>query len=976
MHHVRFRRNALALAMAGALLLPLSAMAQSTSSSNPASAQPKTLKEITVLGSLIPRAQIEGAAPVQVVTGAQIKAQGYTTLFQFIQSLPQTSGDSDFYNRPSTWGNTAVNARTVDLRGIGPQFTLLMVDGIPVVDYPMPENATFGHFDIQNAANIPLGMIDRIEILATGASAIYGSDAMAGVINIILKKQYQGDDLSLKMGGDTRGGQNYGNFTWTGGHAGNKWHIVYNFEHENRSPLWGMDRPGYDAADDAGFGSWNAADRMFGYQYDVAGAVGSYLRNGAGTYITPPPGSCESFPSFIRAQSHTVATKGDQVGAVTNNGSFCAQPAVFQDWVLEPGIRNNSFYVGGDYELTPNVDAYASAALYLTHGWSQTQLPGYGFGTPFYDAGSGQVISGFARQFTVAEIGNMAATYDNEKYWDVRAGLKGGFLDNRFNWNLQLASQKYIVHEDYTAFDTTAYQNFFLGQQLGAHTVTGADAPNVCGKGIASCEVPVYDLNQQALWFPITPGQYATFGASGEDKAYSLRDDATFNINGDLFNVPWADQSVGWGAVLEADHEEFGLNPDPALSATFQNPFGSDNEGGGTRMHYALGTEFRVPIVKTLTWDIAGRVDKYHDHSIADIARTWKTGLEWRPYRGLLLRGTYGTNFRAPGLDDIYLKDSVATVGDFADPLQCIQTHNTACNDFQHPASEYFDNLSGGNTNLLPMTGRSWTYGFVWDIPHVQGLSVQADYWRLVIDNEIEWIGLDQALTDEAGCRTGLQVSGAPYTAHPLGSAYCQEAIANVTRDAAGNITQVRTGPINEAYQSISGVDGAIHYNWTTENLGAFRFTLNYTDNLTWFSRTLASDPLINTRNQHVESRITAQLNWLRGPWNVTLYGLRWGGVEANNYNGCQVLPNGIQPQLGDSQCRIFQGNIAPWYIFSTAVSYQFDKRVRMTLNVANLFNKIGSIPFYSGGFEFVSGAQGDDYTGRQVFLTINYKLD
>src|SRR6185312_13245352 len=131
-----------------------------------------------------------------------------------------------------------------------------------------------------------------------------------------------------------------------------------------------------------------------------------------------------------------------------------------------------------------------------------------------------------------------------------------------------------------------------------------------------------------------------------------------------------------------------------------------------------------------------------------------------------------------------------------------------------------------------------------------------------------------------------------------------------------------------EAYVSRSGIDAAVNYNLQTDDWGRFNFQLNYTDYLTNFSRTLASDPLVNRRNQNVETRMTATASWMKGPWDVTLYGLRYGGVEANN---------------------------APWIIWSAAVGYQFDKRVKMTLNVNNIFNKIGTISQYAGGFQFIS---------------------
>ncbi len=242
--------------------------------------------------------------------------------------------------------------------------------------------------------------------------------------------------------------------------------------------------------------------------------------------------------------------------------------------------------------------------------------------------------------------------------------------------------------------------------------------------------------------------------------------------------------------------------------------------------------------------------------------------------------------------------------------------------------------------------------------------------------NHIHWISLGTPLTAEAGCRTGLQVGGAPYTAHVPGSAYCNEAIANVVRDASGNIVAVLTGPINEAYVARSGIDGSVDYNLETDHWGAFHFELNYTNYLTNYSRTLASDPLVNTRAQNVITHMTGSVHWNRGPWNATLYGLRYGGVRDNNYGGCETLPNGIQPSLGDAQCVIHDGHIKPWVIYSASVGYQFDKRVRMTLNVNNIFNKIGSISYYAGGFQFISTAQGQDYAGRQIYLAINYKLD
>ncbi|HJU07350.1 MAG TPA: TonB-dependent receptor [Rhodanobacteraceae bacterium] len=955
-----FCPRVLAAALSFAVLTPLGVSAQDQ---NPSSAQPtQTLQKIVVTGSRIPRSQKEGQAPVTVVTGAQIKAQGYTTLHEFLDSIPQAAS-TDFASRPSTWGSTAVNARTLNLRGLDPDHTLLLVNGIRMVDYPQAQNGGGEHYSFQNYANIPTGMIDRVEILPTGASAIYGSDAVAGVVNVILKKEYQGDDLQVQVGGATRGGRKFGDINFLGGHSGDKWHVVYNLEHTNRSPLWGSDRPWTDSEADAGYGVWSPSARMFGYHtYD---AISLYDVNG--NYVTPPAGSCNQFPNFALGHYQTIATSGDEVtGPVTDHGYYCTQPALFRNWVLTPGLRSNDGYIAGEYDLSNNLQLYASAGLWDTVGTSNTELPFLypmgGLPNNFYDKTTGQIITNYLRQLTKAELGYAGNTQDREQYWDIRAGLRGGLFDNRFSWDFSLDSQKYIVHEDYTGLNEQGMFDFFFGPQLGTTVIDGTT-------------YPVYALNADRYWNPITPAEYSTFGVAGTNSAYTTMQQATFTVNGDLFDIPWDQQPVGWAAVLEGNQQTWTLNPDPrGNTTTFGDPFQDYNSGAGSRTRYAFGTEFRIPLFSTFTWDISGRADKYNDASSADVARTWGTGFEWRPGGGWLFRGGYGTNFHAPDMMAIYSNASASTVGIYADPLECIQTHDTTCQATQH--STYFTLYSNGGPNLVPETGHGWTYGFVWDIPGVEGLSVSADYWHLGVNNEIKWIGQDQVLTDEAGCLTGLTITGAPYTAHPIGSPYCLQAIADVKRDANGNILSVQTGPINEAQLYVGGIDASLDYGFETQNWGGWHLRIDYTDYLSYKERVLASDPLLNTRYQNVESKVTGSVNWKKGPWDATLYGLRWGGVRAPNYGGCEVLPNGIIPSVGDPQCTIYKENVPIWIIWSTAVGYRFNDRVKLTLNVSNIFDKVGKIPYYAGGFEFIPRNQGADYTGREVFLRLDYKID
>jgi iron complex outermembrane receptor protein len=189
------RKHAMVCSIQLALLsMAAPALAQSTSQG-----QPQQLDTIQVTGSRIPRAQVEGPAPVTVVTAEQIKSAGFTSVPDVLRSLSQNSGSVQGQQN-TTGAQSTPGAQAVDLRGLGPNHTLVLVNGRRIADFPLPLN---GRSNFTDVGNIPLGMIDRIEVLTGSASAVYGSDAMAGVINFILKKSTDGTTFDYRFG-DTR----------------------------------------------------------------------------------------------------------------------------------------------------------------------------------------------------------------------------------------------------------------------------------------------------------------------------------------------------------------------------------------------------------------------------------------------------------------------------------------------------------------------------------------------------------------------------------------------------------------------------------------------------------------------------------------------------------------------------------------------------------------------------------------------------
>ena len=238
------------------LLLGATAFAVAISVSQPAFAQDAAAAEaapadeatssadtqaIVVTGSRIRRDEFTAAEPITVITAEEIKATGLNTIQEVLSTLTVNTGDVD--NEMTTGGWTP-NAAFINLRGMGPGYTLILVNGRRMADYPQ---AYGGNSNAVSTSSIPAGAVARIEVLSGGASAIYGSDAVAGVINIITKENYEGDEVRLKLGTTTRGGGDSGQIQWTGGRSGNKWSVTYGAEYFKRDPIMGDQREFMDS---------------------------------------------------------------------------------------------------------------------------------------------------------------------------------------------------------------------------------------------------------------------------------------------------------------------------------------------------------------------------------------------------------------------------------------------------------------------------------------------------------------------------------------------------------------------------------------------------------------------------------------------------------------------------------------------------------------------------------------------------------
>ncbi|WP_082723420.1 TonB-dependent receptor plug domain-containing protein [Lysobacter capsici] len=974
MSHSTVRRSALTCALLSVLFAPHARAAdaqpdpsadqslaeQSQAEPAPSSDQagnarkPTEIDKVTVTGSRIKRAEIEGPAPVFTITAAQIEKEGFNTVYDALTTLTEAMGtvESDI-----AWGQHTVNASPLNLRNMGPGRSLLLINGRRVVDYPLPYQ---GKSNFANFNNIPTAIVERIEVLASGASAIYGSDAVAGVINVILKKEFQGDQVKIRGGTSTRGGRDAMDLSWAGGRSGDNWSVTYALQYFKREALPAGERPFMDSDFDAPPRSLNPQDRTTG----ILPSTGIRMLNtDTGMRLAPPPGACDQFGGEFFLQNRRTYNRNSNT--INNTGWQCGQSAVFQHWTLRNGSEDRSGYLYANYDFENGMQGWATLGVWSSRGTNMTFMPAWSSSGSYFDRGVGANLD-LVRYFTPQEIGGAenGYTHSDELSWDVSAGLRGKFGD-RFDWDFSIGRAEYRVDEKFPAVLTAEADRFFLGANRDR-------------------------VDQGRLWNPISPQDYASITTRGKNRAESWLTSANFIVSGDLFEG-WAGP-IGFAGQFEAAKQGYRLAPDA-------NTLGDDRRyeqtanidlGSGSRNHYAAGVEFKIPLLKSLTASVAGRYDKY-DAVSGDAASTYNAGLEWRPFSNLLVRGTYATSFRAPDMHFVYATPSTS-VSDQTDYLNCLragqQGNCTWDSGFKVEDAEI---SRQGTPNLKYETGNSWTAGFVWDI--ADGLSVSTDYWRIELEDEIDDIGADDVLLDEAYCLTGKTPTGERRVSPPS-SDRCKLQLSRVTRGAdpdgagplLGPVTEIRTGPINRAARNVEGIDASLKYRFSTARWGDFSVGLNYTNLLKLETQSDGSAEMEDKRTDEPRSKFRGSVNWQRDKWNATVYADRVGSVPSVRFGGCREFADGYVPSSDDcvdndaasptfgQKTGKYYGRVGPAITWNLSAGYQITDKAKVNVYVSNVFDEVNEDKDpYKKDFAFIADRIFSP-VGREV--AIEYVLD
>ncbi len=899
----------------------------------------KTLDKVEVTGSRIKRAEVEGPSPVVVITAEDIKKQGYSTIGEALRTLSVNNGANVVGESPDNFLNLSTaqpDASFLNLRGMGVGYQLILLNGKRMTEYAASSGAASTGVSV---GSIPAAAVARIEVLNGGASAIYGSDAVAGVVNIVTKENWEGNNLRIRGGSTTHGGGDTGQIQFTGGKAWDRGGVTYAFEQLNRKPIFagqrgnvirsGMNAPGNAGTDHPTWGLDTALMDADYNDYYWLGADGG-LVYGANTAALE--NSCRSmgrnyFPMYWDSS--------DAEPSVCGNANY------YDGDTLANKYAKTSAYVSGNYRFTDSIEGYGQLLAQRSRSEStqRTSLYLYNKGNAF-DVNIGQFE--FWRALDPNDIGGAPRRHWDETTISANVGVRGPM--GRFDWDASFSLSRDELKNSWQQLLTDRVNRFLFGEAVGE--VDGA---------------PLYQIDPSVLFGPVTAEDYARMADIVRNRSLSQTAQAQFVFSGPLFSLPAGE--VEMATVLEASHSKYELGPDPRSVTTYEGAdktFNFDGiAGGGPRDRYGAGVELRVPLLESLTVNVAGRWDKYDDISDVGDAATWQASLEWRPVKSLLVRASRQTSFMAPNIMWLY-GEPVVDYDDYVtnyylcrlDGIDLTTTGGlNECRSTRREGSWYTE--GGNNTRLHEETATSNGLGVVWDIG--DKLSISVDYWEIELKGKSQYLDADTLMSENANCLLGERIDGTPVDPN---SGACAIYTSYVQRDADGYVNEYFLDALNQAGVRTKGYDLSLKYGWNWGALGNFNLNAGLSRTLTYDVQIAAGDPWQDylacsyyvCAQQPVAFRTRANwtLSWDKQDWSASVYGFRNSGRV--NYRGTALLPAYVQ--------------------WNASVSKKITDNVRLGVDVTNLFDRYGPKDSTITWYPFYSMAYGA--AGRALYMNLD----
>jgi outer membrane receptor protein involved in Fe transport len=977
----RLERSRLSAALFAALLVPAAGAAFAQDAAQQATGTDQTattadqapdttatnLKKIVVTGSLIPQTALETFTPVTIITAEDLQTRGFTSV---ADALQQSSFSTGAVQGNQTSGSFTQSAETLSLFGLSPSYVKYLIDGRPMANYPALYN---GSDVFNNISGIPIDLVERIEILPGGQSSLYGSDAIAGVVNVILKKRIDGTTISARIGGyqDGGGASKRISIADSFGSADGRFNMLVGAQFEKVDPIWGYQRD---------------LTRQFN-QHPYTGqptASRDFLVYGPFTsYHFLDPANCGNVSSAFGG------TTGVQTRPGFGDENYCGSMYTPGYRTLKNGKESAQFYSHATFDLTDKAQLYADV-LYnketsryhigSNYTWWGTGVE-WGY---YYDPRGSVVGNGVAdaygsyfcgtdpaclaslpqgdllnlqRAFAPEDMGGWERSMnkDKSKSYAVTVGVDGTLGDSAWDYDVGATRTEYTLNEYGFARLAGPINQWFLdnvlGPQQGVDPWFGA--------------YPVFTPDYAAFYQLIPQSAFEGFTAytNSRSRTYDnmLRAQLT---NGSLFSLPGGDAGVAF--AVEAGSQGWNYTPDPRLL---------DGEiwgttavsGNGSRTRYAATGELRLPLFDQLTISASGRYDAFTTDVSTISKPTYSLGIEYRPFQSLMFRGKYGTAFKAPTLADQFQ----GTSGFYSfttDYLSCNQRGFDPGNVVNCPSRysnlQYFGTQSG-NPELQPINADVWSYGVVW--APTPKFSIGADYHHWNIRNEVATQDVNQLMLDELYCTPVAQ--GGTGQLDP-NSGTCQAALSQITRGAAGNVQQIDVKKVNIAEESLNAITVDVHYLQDMSAFGSLKLNGSATHNVNHLFQQYPTDPQIDLiHNPYYSSdprnKANASVAWSLDKWTTTLYANYIGPTPSYR---AQINPRGYE----------FSGahTLPSWTLFNASINYSVTPDLELSFLVNNVFNKM---PPFDDGYAGTSGAPYNSYNfnvlGRGYYLEARWNF-
>ncbi|MCM2332813.1 MAG: TonB-dependent receptor [Anaeromyxobacteraceae bacterium] len=904
------------------------------------------LEEVVVTGSRIRRKDLTTAAPVSVVNKEQVAASGKVSIGEYLNTMPEAVAALGRGNNNGGDGTVRIA-----LRGLGDARTLVLVNGRRWVAGGSGADASV------DLNTLPTSAIERIEVLKDGASAVYGSDAIGGVVNVITRKAFTGSEFTAYSGTSGQGDGTTYDVSGTFGTSNEKGSILFSASFTRQDPVWAGDRSWSKnalAADYStnpidvftlGSGTIPAGRFRVDTANCAAGTTGDLCRTLAAAF----PGS-----SFFTYDPAATATGGYRPYAGASD-SYNFAPF---NYLYTPSQRYN-FFTSGEYKLNEYAKAYFEGS-FMNRRTDQKLAPVPLVADQFNPPG---IISAFSQynefgqdilvaRSRLVNLSNRTFSQDTDTV-RVVTGF-GGNITPDWNWD---------VSYTYGRTSGTDTMSNVVRTDLVAAAL-GPSRNGVCYSDTTYTTPIPGCIPLDLLHGPAPADQIAGIAFAGPDRGYNTQTIWAGSVSGELITLK-ADRPVGVAAGVEYRTEN---------GAYIVNPFAvaglsSDSNSGSTQGGYSVTeafAELSIPVINNapFVYELEGSLAaRYSDYSTFGSNTTWKAGLRYSPIRDVTVRGTYSTAFRAPSINELYsgtaesfpdASDPCAGPGiDPASPLgqQCGAAVNNG------DLSTQLKSTVGGNASLEAETANIFTVGVVIEPRWVENLAVTLDYYDTTVKKTVDTLGVGTILN---GCYLGGN------------DAYCSKVTRSATTGYILNINDTNT---NVGELRTSGIDLAVRYALSAGKFGRFGFGAGGT--------VLLKDDWLRPDGTIVHAKGTYDYGYadptFKGAANVT-WGM--GGLSA----GLDARYLGGFKECGDATGSSGQANlcadtpqtyhmVSDYWAFNANVGYALSSSQGKTALVVGILNLADQAPPKNYNAFANSADTAYDYMGRFFYARLNHSF-